>query len=201
MKYQISNVKFQIANGFTLVEVLVSMGIATVVASLLVVIIANSAGLFYKQSAKVGQGVGVNDALSKFRETVKEANSIAAGYPKATPYTYTTSPTQIVLTIPAIDNLGNIISDVFDYYVFTKQEDKLKFMVFPDIQSFRKSADWILSSNVKEVLFQYFNSQNPPGEVAPTTATRVKMVITLRQKSGADFEQSIATSEASLRND
>lgn len=187
--------------GFTLIEVLIVVGIATVVASLLVVIIANSAGLFYKESAKVGQGVGINAVLSKFRETIKEANSIATGYPPTPPATYTTSSTQIVLTVPSIDSLGNIITNVFDYHVFLKDEDKLKFRIFPDIQSSRLSADQILSSNTKEVLFQYFDSQNPPQQVAPSSAQRIRMTLHLRQKSGADYEEHIATSEASLRND
>ena len=186
--------------GFTLVEVLIVVGIATVVASLLVVIIANSAGLFYKQSAKVGQGLGVNDALAKFRQTIKEANSIASGYPDSNPI-YTTSSTQIVLKIPAIDSLGNVITNVFDYFVFHQDQDKLKLKIFPDIQSSRKSQDQILATNVKGVLFYYFDSQNPPTEVAPSSATKIKMTINLRQKSGADYEEQIATSEASLRND
>lgn len=187
--------------GFTLVEVLISMSIAVIVSSLLVVIIVNSAGLFYKQSAKVGQGVGVNEALAKFRDSIKEANAIASGYPQTPPPAYTTSPEQVVLSVPSIDNLGNILSGVFDYYVFLKEEGKLKFKVFPDIQSFRKSSDQTLSINVKEVVFLYFDSQNPPQQVAPATAERIRMVVTLRQRSGADYEESMATSEASLRND
>lgn len=187
--------------GFTLVEVLIVVGIATVVASLLVVIIANSAGLFYKQSAKVGQGLGVNDALAKFRQIVKESNSIATGYPSGPTPTYTTTSTQVVLTIPSTDTLGNIKPDVFDYYVFHQDQDKLKMKIFPDIQSSRKSQDQILATNVNRVLVHYLDSQNPPTEVAPSSATKIKMTINLRQKSGADYEEQIATSEASLRND
>lgn len=187
--------------GFTLIEVLIVVGIATVVASLLVVIIANSAGLFYKQSAKVGQGLGVNDALAKFRQIVKESNSIASGYPPGPSPAYTTSATEIVLKIPSIDALGNVITGVFDYFVFRKEEDKFKLKIFPDIQSSKKSQDQILATNVNGVLLHYFDSQNPPQEVAPTSATKVKMTLNLRQKSGADYEEHIATSEASLRND
>lgn len=189
------------SQGFTLIEVLIVVTLATVVAALLVVIIANSAGLFYKQSAKVGQGLGVNDALAKFRQIVKESNAIATGYPPGPTPTYTTTSTEIVLKIPSIDVLGNVITDVFDYYVFHKEEDKFKFKIFPDIQSLRKSQDQILATNVNGILLHYFDSQNPPQEVAPSSATKIKMTLNLRQKSGADFEESVATSEASLRND
>ena len=189
------------SRGFTLIEVLIVVGIATVVAALLVVIIANSAGLFYKQSAKLSQGLGVNDALAKFRQIVKESNSIATGYPPGSSSAYTTSATQIVLTIPSIDTLGNIIPNVFDYFVFHQDQDKLKLKIFPDIQSSRKSQDQILARYVNGASFHYYDSQNPPAEVPPSSATKIRMTLNLRQKSGADFEESVATSEANLRND
>ena len=68
--------------GFTLLEILIVVGIAIVTSSLLVVILANTAGLFYKESAKVGQGLSANDGLSKFRQIVKESNSITPQYPE-----------------------------------------------------------------------------------------------------------------------
>lgn len=188
-------------NGFTLVEMLIVTAIATVVASLLVVIIANSAGLFYKESAKIGQGVSANDALSKFRQAVKQSSSVASSYPEDSSPIYTTSATQIVLKIPSIDADGGTISNIFDYFVFLKDQDKLKLKIFPDVQSFRLSHDQILSSKVENLLFEYYDSQTPPQQVQPPSAKRIRMTLTLKQKSGADFEESVATSEASLRND
>lgn len=192
--------KVKSAKGFTLVEVLIVVGIVTVVSTLLVVIIANTAGLFYNQSAKVGQGLNANDALVKFRQTIKESNSIASQYPVSNP-TYVTSNTQVILKVPSLDSSGDIIAATFDYFVFLKDQDKFRLKIFPDVQSFRFSQDQILSSNVENALFEYYNSQTPPQQITPTSATRIRMTLILKQKSGADFEESIATSEASLRND
>lgn len=187
--------------GLTLVEAIIATAIAAVVGILLPIIIINSTNLFYKQSSKVEQGLGINDALSKIRETIKESNSVAAVYPPTGAPTYTSAAQQIVLKIPALDSLGNTVSNTFDYFVFFLDQDKLRFKIFPDASSSRKSQDQILSNNVNLLKIQYYNSATPPVEVSPTSATKVKITLSLRQKSGQDYEQNISTSEANLRND
>lgn len=186
--------------GLTLIEVLVAMGISSVIGVLLLVIIVNSAGLFYQQSSKVGQGLGSNDALSQIRLAIKESSAIVASY-SAGSTAYTSSSTQLVLKVASIDSLGNLISNTFDYFVFYMDMNKLRFKSFPSIQSYRIAADQILSLNVDNILFQYFDLQTPPQEVTPASASKIKITLTLRQKSGANYEMSTATSEANLRND
>lgn len=167
------------------------MGIAVVVGALLLVIIVNSAGLYYKQSSKLEGGLNSNDALFKIRQSVKEASSIDP----------LSSSEQLVLKISAIDSSGNIIDNAFDDFVFLKDQNKLRFKILPNALSSRKIQDQIFSTNVESITFQYFNLANPPVEVSPQLASKVKVSLILKQKSGADFETTIATSEASLRND
>lgn len=188
-------------SGLTLIEVLIAMGIASVVGALLLVIMFNSAGLFYQQSSKVGQGLGLNDALSQIRSSIRQSSAIASSYTDGSTI-YTSSATQLVLKVASIDASGNLVPDTFDYFVFFKDETKLRFKSFLAPQSNgRKASDRILSLNVENVLFQYYDLANPPQEVAPTSASNIKMTLTLKQKSGANYETSIATSEANLRND
>lgn len=179
--------------GLTLVEVLVGMGIATVVGGLLLVIIVNSTGLFYKQSSTIEQGIGANDALSAVKNSIKEARSIAANYPETQPFTYTTGSTQLVLKLPSLDLSGNIIADSFDYYVFYLDQTKLRFKVFPNALSQRTSRDQILSTSVESLEFRYYNLVNPPVEVTPVSAAKVKITLFSRENT--------ATTEANLRND
>lgn len=186
--------------GLTLIEVLIAMGIATVVGALLLVIIVNSAGLFSQQSLKVEQGLGVNDALSKIRATIKESAGIAASYTFEST-TYTTGATQLVLKLPSLDTSGNIISDTSDHFIFFLDQTKLRFKSFPHSLSIRKMQDQIFTTSVDSLKFQYFDSAAPPNEVAPTSATKVRISLSLKQKSGQTFETNTSTSEASLRND
>ncbi|MDO8573523.1 MAG: hypothetical protein Q7R77_02105 [Candidatus Daviesbacteria bacterium] len=188
--------------GLTLVEVLVAMGIATIVGGLLVVIIINSASLFSNQSSKIQAGLNINDTLSQIRGSIKQASAIANQYQDG-PTTYTTGVNTLVLKVSSIDLSNNIIADTYDYFVFFKDQNFLRFKIFPNPHpaSFRKAANQIFSNIVDSLTFQYFNSATPPAEVNPLDATTVKIILTLKQKVDAGFETHTATSEANLRND
>jgi len=186
--------------GLTLIEVLVAMGIATVAGVLLVVIIINSTGLFTQQSSKVQMGLNINDALSQVRSSIKQASQIADQYTGGQT-TYTTGTNQLVLKVLSIDSSGSIIDNTYDFFVFFQDQKYLRFKIFPDPSSFRKTADQVFSSSVDNLAFQYFNSANPPVEVAPTAAAKVKITLTLKQKTGVKYETQTAESEANLRND
>ncbi len=177
------------------------MGIAVLVGGLLFVIIVNSTGLFYKQSTKIETGVSINDALSAIRNSIKEAQSIEANYPGSQPFIYTTGLTQLVLKLASVDSSGNIIVDSFDYFVFYLDQTILRFKVFPNVLSQRKSRDQIFSTSVENLEFRYYNLANPPAEVPPVSAAKIKITLSLEQKSGQAIERSVATTEANLRND
>lgn len=176
------------------------MGIATVAGVLLVVVMVNSAGLFSHQSSKVQEGLNINDALSALRGSIKQAGSVADQYTDG-PTTYTSGATQLVLKVSSIDALGNIITNTDDYFVFFLDSKYLRFKIFPHLDSSRQGINRVLSNAVDAINFQYFDSANPPVEVSPSSATKVRMTLTLKQKLGLNFEINTATSEVSLRND
>lgn len=185
--------------GLTLVELLITLGVAILVGGLLLTIMVNTLGLFYKESSTRTQGLSINDALSKIRSAIKESSTVATSFTSGA--TYTSSVTQLVLKITSLDLSGNLITNTFDYFVFFLDGSNLRFKTFPDVLSSRKAQDQIFSTNVKNLQFKYLDLQNPPIEVLPSEALKVRTSLTLQQKSGADYETIIATSEASLRND
>lgn len=186
--------------GLTLFEVLITMGISVVVGALLVVIIVNTAGISSKQSSKLSEGLNINDALFQVRSNIKSANGVIAAYTNGST-TYTSGADQLVLKIASVDSSNNIIADTFDYFVFFLDANKLRFKTFPNTLSKRTAQDQIFSTLVNSLKFQYLNSANPPIEITPSTASKVRMSLTLKQKTGANFETTTATSEANLRND
>lgn len=185
--------------GLTLIEVLIVVGVAIISGTLLLVIIVNSAGIFYKQSSKLSEGQNINDSLMSIRNGLKQASAIVSSY-TAGLTTYTSSDTQLVFKVSSIDSSSSIIENTFDYYVYFLDQNKLRFKTFPDGASTRKSQDQIFSTSVNSLKFEYFDLATPPNLVTPSAASKVKITLTLRQKSGADFETNTATSEAVLRN-
>lgn len=195
MKYQ--NV---FEKGLTLIEVLVAMGIAAIAGVLLLVIIVNSTGVFYKQSSKVQEGLNINDALAVALGTVKQASAVAVSYTDGSTV-YTSGASQLVLKVSSIDPSGSMIPDKYDFFVFYADQKTLHLKVFPDSLSSRTSADRIFSTSVDDLSIQYFGTANPPVEVTPASAKKIRINLKLKQKAGAGFETNSATAEASLRND
>lgn len=185
--------------GLTLVEVLVALGVSALVGTLLLVIITNSAGIFYKQASKVESGLNINDALVNFRENIKQSSSVAETYTYFST-TYNSGTTQLILKIASIDSSDNIIADTFDYFVYFLDEKKLRLKTFPGVGSSRKAQDRIFSTVVDSLLFEYLNSAFPPVSVNPTVALKVRITLTLKQKSGAGYDTQKVTSEVNLRN-
>ena len=187
-------------SGFTIVEVLISMLIASIVGGLLVVIMVNSFGLFYKQSSKVEEGLNINTALSSIQNNIKDASSIAISFTKGSE-TYTSGQNQLVLTVPSIDSSNNIIASTYDYFVLFQDTNMLRYKVFVDSVSKRKPQDQIFSTSVNNLVIKYFNLASPPVEVSPSNARKVRVTVFLKQKIGISFETTTATTEANLRND
>lgn len=168
-------------SGFTLPEVIIGMVVTVLVGGLLILIMVQSAGVFYRESSKVSQGLGLNDSLAKIESSIRKSQAVAA----------TSGPSELVLKFPSIDGSGNVIANTFDTEVFQKEGDKLKYKLFPDAASSRKSADMILTKSVDSLLFQYFDVLGQ--EVLPASSVKVKVNLSLKQQS--------ATAEANLRND
>lgn len=185
--------------GFTFPEILVATVLIVLVGALLLNIMVNSTGLFYKQSSKVEQNVGLNDALASIRSSIKEANIVALGYPESPPYTYTTNSSTLVLKVASIDSSGNIIIGSFDYFVYVLEDSKIKFKVFKNALSQRKEKDQILAQNAANLEFKYFDLNDL--ESVPAETVRIKVSVTLTQQAGVSVETKTAEAEARLRND
>ncbi|MBI2601183.1 type II secretion system protein [Candidatus Daviesbacteria bacterium] len=183
--------------GFTLVEVLMALLIFSVLSGFLLLIFTNSAGVFQSESIKIEQGLNVNDALAKIREKVKLASFVSEQFQDGAA-TFISGNEILILAESSIDSSGNLIQDTFDYHVFTKEGDKLWFKLFANTQSSRKNQNQLLTKNVANIKFEYFDANNLP--VAPKDSDKVKVTLALNQKNGLNLSTIIATSDATLRN-
>lgn len=187
-----------IDNGFSLVELLVVITLTILVGGLLLSILVSNTNVFYRETAKVSQGVGVNDVLSNVSENVKQSIGVASGYPVSSP-TYTSGAATLVVKLPSIDQSGNTLANTFDYVVYYQDVDKLRFKIFPDPLSKRPLEDKILVTNLDSLNFEYFDKQGV--SISPTAAAKVKLTIILEQKAGTTTQTSTNSVEVELRND
>ena len=185
--------------GFTLVEMLVVVGITLIIGTLLVSLLISQSGVYYKQNTVVNVGINLNDAVSKINSNIKQAAAVTAGYPEISP-TYVTGSEVLVLKLVSINTNGPI-SDVFDYVVVSKDTDHanvLRMQVFPDPQSTRESSNTVLTSLLDSVQFEYLD--NAGNSVVPANATSVGLNLTITSQAGGTNSSRTSKTVTNLRN-
>ena len=206
IKLEICNWKFVIGNswrsqvGFSLVELVIVIILAGIAGTILVSIFVQNNGVFYTQTAKVNQGLSLNNTSTEIQEVLRAANGIASNNPIGSPQ-YSTNSTTLVLTLASIDSLGNVIEGKYDYIIITRDAQKayiLKKIVFPDPSSSRKGENLVLATKLSQIEFKYLdNSGNP---VSPLSASKVNYIINLSEKASYGTENASASSVINLRN-
>lgn len=185
--------------GFTLFETLIVVAIFLVVGVLLVSILVNNTGLYNSQSSLVTSGLNINDAMREIDTNIRQASSIAIGYPEIAP-TYTTSNITLVLKIPSF-NASGIINNTFDYVVLTQDTAKNNLLweyVFPDILSERESQNKVLTNILESVNFIYLDKND--NVVTQTSAEKIKTEITVLPTNTGSNKSRTATIVTNLRN-
>lgn len=187
------------SRGFTLFETLIVVAIFIVVGTLLVSILINNTSLYNSQSSLVTSGLNTNDAVREIENYIRQASSVASGYPEVSP-TYVTSSTTLVLKIPSY-NASGVISNTFDYAVITKDTTKnnlLREYVFPDLASERESQNKALTSILQSIGFTYLNKND--NVVVSTSAEKIKTEITVLSSNNVSDKSRTAIIVTNLRN-
>lgn len=187
--------------GFTLPEILIAITISALAGVLLISFLVQNNGLFMNENAKVSQGLSLNDASSQITNAVKSASSIATQYPQSSPQFFTGAET-LILALPSIDSQSQIIENVYDYYVVTKDPQNpniLRKYLFPSAgQSQRSSENQVLATNLSSLKFLYLDESG--STVSPSQAAKVNFSINLTTSTGINSNSASASGEVNLKN-
>lgn len=186
--------------GFTLVESLIGITLASIVGVLLISTLTQNSNLFSNQNANINQGISLNQSSSQINDLVRSASSVATNNPIGSPL-YTSGNEVLVLALPSINSSGDVIDNTYDYAVITKDTTNpklLKEIIFPYALSTRKAKNQILSTKLSSLSFQYYNDSG--ATVAPNLATKINFVINQSEKAGNSDVGSSVSGQASLRN-
>lgn len=187
-------------NGFSLVEVLIAVTVSGLAGILIVALLVGNNGLFFQQSAKVSQGLTVNDAASQINELIKSSSFVANTNSIGSPV-YLSGSDTLVLALPVFDSGGNLLTNVYDYGIITRDSQNLNLLrkiIFTDSASARKSENRVLATKLVRLTFIYFDDSG--NVVSPTSATRINFTINLDEKAGYKTQQSSASGQINLRN-
>ncbi len=189
-------------SGFSLIELLVVVTVSGVVGILMLAIFSQNNGLFVAQTAKISQGLNLNDVTSEIRETIRSASFVSSSYTSGS-NTYTSGTDTLVLATPSLDNQGFVIAQTYDFMVIEKDSQNpkvLKKLVFPNAISSRENQNMVLAIKLSKIIFLYYDNDLNP--VIPSQASRIEFTINLEESLGLKKMQiSSASAQVSLRND
>ncbi len=184
-----------------MLEVLIATTITGIAGSLLVTIMVQNSGLYTQQTAKVSQGISLNDATTQLTEAIKSASFIAPTYPSINPVYTTDTTTTLILGVPSYDSSGKTIDNTYDYVIFVKDSSNPKIFrkrVFPNAASSRKSENRVLLTKLVSILFVYLNQADAPAGIS--TASKIDFTLNVSEKAGFSDVQKSSNGVASLRN-
>lgn len=176
--------------GFTLVEILIASSVALIIGILLLSILANNNGVFYKQNAIINEGLSLNDAMSEIDKNISQAINVVD----------TSDSHTLVLKLPALDANG-VLNNIYDYVIIAKDADNnniLRKKVFPDPASNRKSEDLNLTTILDSIDFSYLDRSG--AIVSPNLATSVSVTLSVKSSYGSITSARSSTSVTTLKN-
>lgn len=180
---------------------LITLAIAGVAGAILVMIMLQTNNTFFQQSAKVSQGVNLNEAFSLINQAIRTAAFVAEKYTLDTA-TYVSGPEVLVLAYPSLDGNSKPISGTYDYLVISRDPQNpaiLREQLFPNPASTRKSVNRVLVTSLAFLHFSYLGSNNEL--INPVLAKKVEFAIKVVEKTGLSAEETSRSGEINLRND
>jgi prepilin-type N-terminal cleavage/methylation domain-containing protein len=178
--------------GFTLLELVIAIGILSIISLILATIIIRFGIHYQKQQAEVQANLSNRFVLDEISTRIRESRAIADQITTGG-QTYTTGATTLVLKPLSIDADGNTIAGTYDYIIFYQNSTKLNKKVVPDTSSKRPAVNQVLTANLKQITLTYDN---------PTPASANSVTIDLRTEEtlGGQTKEAQGQVKATLRN-
>lgn len=182
--------------GFTLIEIMVVVGLFALLMLFATGIFLSHNGLYFAQRAEINAVGSARHALDDMTDEIREAVAVAV----STDYqsvTYTTDADTLVLRLPATDASGVPLSGTYDYivyYIDSGNPQYLRKIAAPNAASFRRVED-------KKLLTEYLNSlvftYNDP---TPANASRINVQLVTRDTARLATRAITLTEDVYLRN-
>lgn len=189
------------SQGLSLPEILLAISVTAVVGGLLINMMISSNTLFFDQSLRVSQGLSLNQASQEVTMLINSSAGIAGQYPPAGTAQYTTGADTLVLKIPAVNESGSIVDQVFDYGVVSRDPVNprvLRRQIFVDDQSSRNAENKVLATSLDELTFEYLDAVNTP--VSAAEAVRINFTINLLDNTNNSGRESNVSGTANLHD-
>lgn len=182
--------------GFTLIEILVVIGLFALLMLFATGIFLSHNGLYYAQRAEINAVGSARGALDDMTDEIREAIAVetSAVYQSVI---YTTDVDTLALRLPAVDASGVPSAGTYDhviYYIDSANPKYLRKITAPDAASFRRAEDKkLITEHLSSIVFTYNNS-------TPDQASRININFTTQDTSRLATRAITLTEDVYLRN-
>lgn len=167
---------FKAQQGLTLTELLIVMGLVGVLSLFLAGIFRNAVSLYLNQNLEI-QVIESANLLNKFLlENLRRAESVKDTITDDSD-TFTTSETELILSLPALDISGDPIVGVYDYFVFYQDADNpgdFRWRSVPSATSSRGAFDHLAAEEITELSITYDTFFPAEANIVTVTYTLTK---------------------------
>ncbi len=146
-----------ILRGFTLLEVVITLGIFVVMFIALVSFFVSSNSTFLYDRSYVDTASGAEAVMTALSQAALQADAVSSSHTFSTG-TFTTGTSTLVLELPAVDSAGTVIASTYDYIVFYTSGDSVYERTEAAAGSARRTATKFLTANASALTFTYDSS-------------------------------------------
>lgn len=162
--------------GYTLIEIVIVLGLFGMLTSVLTLLFLNFNGAFLFGNGRIDTAGSANTTMTTAEKLILPARHVLASH-VFTSGTYSSASTTLVLELPSHDASGAVISSTYDYAVLYKTGTTIYALVETNAASARRSGTKILSTSASNLTFTYNNAdftQVSMVDIALTMSTSVK---------------------------
>jgi prepilin-type N-terminal cleavage/methylation domain-containing protein len=174
--------------GFTLIEMIIVIGIMSVVMVVLSQMFLGTERTYRTQNAELNVNFAARSTLDDIDAYVRQATKALGTYT-----TYTAGPSVLILEIPSVNSSNQLVPGTYDKVVFTFSANRVERIVIADAASTRLSNTKLLADNVTDLTFTYNNADF-------AQVTKVQTDISVIETSGRDTRSIDVSTISYMRN-
>ncbi|HEY5601241.1 MAG TPA: type II secretion system protein [Patescibacteria group bacterium] len=194
--YSPSDTHYPRFSGFTLIELIVAIGLFGLISLLAGGVYLGQIRLFNRQNAQVDivsqNQIILDDMVDEIRNSSQVASGVTVGSD-----TYASGTNQLVLRLISIDSSGQLLANSFDHLIYYLEGSSSPYTLHkrlvPDASSSRSGYDDVKSADVSSIIFSY-------SDLDFANVTSIDISLTTVKKVENKDKTLTTTTKAILRN-
>jgi len=180
------------SKGFTIVEILVAVGIFALIALAMIDLFISNNALIKSEEATIDVVGTASKVAGEVQTYAMQADAVVLSH-DFSGVTYTSGTSTLILELPAIDGSGSIVGSEYDYIVFYSASSSAYRIINTSLSSARAGGKRLLGDSLDSLTFTY-------DALNPMDATKIEVDVQTAKQTGKRNSQTHVRQQIYLRN-